>query len=197
MDALCSTEIESGMDSDTVEIRERALEIIRELSFAHGNVKLSSGQDSDFYFNMKPAMMDPEGANLLTELILERLADIDVDRIGGLEMGAVPLISPIASASHLTERPLPGFFIRKEVKEHGTMQRIEGNDLDGKKVAILDDVTTSGKSAMTAVEFVRKAGGEVVIVLSIVDRGEGAAELYSNENIAFGSIFKANEFLDS
>ncbi len=113
----------------------------------------------------------------------------------GLEMGAVPLIAPVAIKSRETGRPLMGFFVRKAPKDHGTKQRIEGLDIAGKIAVIVEDVTTTGGSAMQAVEQVRAAGGKVALVLSILDRGEGAAELYAAAGVPFKSLFRAEEFL--
>lgn len=180
--------------------RQRAFELIKAKSFGRRDIILASGQPSTFYFDMKPTMLSPEGANVLSELILARLSDENIDYVGGLVMGAVPLISTINQLSFLKGRPLPGFFVRQEVKTHGTMKKIEGvsdEDLNGKKVVILDDVTTSGKSAMIAVEAVKAAGATVAMVLSVVDRGEGAVDFYRNQNMQFHSLFTANEFLDS
>jgi orotate phosphoribosyltransferase len=92
-------------------------------------------------------------------------------------------------------RPLPGFFVRKAAKDHGTKQRIEGLDVQGRTAIILEDVTTTGGSAMQAVEVVKAAGGKVALVLSILDRGEGAAELYAAAGVPFKSLFRAEEFL--
>lgn len=181
-------------------VRQRAFEIIKARSFGRGDIKLSSGKASTFYFDMKPTMLSPEGAHVLSELILARLSGKGIDYIGGLEMGAVPLISTVNLLSHLKSEPLPGFFVRKEVKKHGTMKLIEGvpgDGLRGKKVVILDDVTTSGESAMIAVSAAQAEGAEVVMVLSIVDRGEGAVSFYKDKNIEFDSLFTAGEFLDS
>jgi orotate phosphoribosyltransferase len=180
--------------------RQRAFELIKAKSFGRREIILASGQPSTFYFDMKPTMLSPEGANVLSELILARLNDENIDYVGGLVMGAVPLISTINQLSFLKGRPLPGFFVRQEVKTHGTMKKIEGvsdEELNGKKVVILDDVTTSGKSAMIAVEAVKAAGATVVMVLSVVDRGEGAVDFYRNQNMRFDSLFTAKEFLDS
>jgi orotate phosphoribosyltransferase len=110
-------------------------------------------------------------------------------------MGAIPLIAPVAMQSFEAGRPLLGFFVRKAPKDHGTRQRIEGLDLTGKTAVILEDVTTTGGSAMQAVEEVRAAGGTVALVLSILDRGEGAAELYAAAGVPFKSLFSAEEFL--
>jgi orotate phosphoribosyltransferase len=178
--------------------RARVFSAINERSFGRKRITLASGKKSDFYFDMKPTMMYPEAAALLPELILEKLKDIEFDCIGGLEMGAVPLIAPVSIAAHQHGRDIPGFFVRQKVKDHGTKKRIEGGiELAGKKVVILDDVTTTGGSAMQAVEAVTEAGGEVVMVLSIVDREEGAVALYRERDIRFGSIFTAGEFLSA
>jgi orotate phosphoribosyltransferase len=140
-------------------------------------------------------MLHPEGAALLAELIVQELSAVEADCVGGLEMGAVPLIAPVAIKSREAGRPLLGFFVRKAPKDHGTRQRIEGLDVAGKTAIILEDVTTTGGSAMQAVEEVRKAGGQVALVLSILDRGEGAAELYAAAGVPFRSLFRAEEFL--
>ena len=113
-------------------------------------------------------------------------------------MGAVPLISTVSLLSHIKNEPLPGFFVRKEVGKHGTQKFVEGvpdGGLSGKKVVILEDVTTSGELAMIAVSAAQAAGAEVVMVLSIVDRGEGAVTVYKGRNIEFDSLFTASEFL--
>jgi orotate phosphoribosyltransferase len=173
--------------------RARAFEIIRDKSFQFGDFTLASGEKSNYYLDMKPAMFDPEGANLLARLVLHRISKLKVDYIGGLEMGAVPLISPI---SMLSGR-IPGFFVRKESKDHGTRKLIEAPDgaLQGKNVVILDDVTTAGGSAMQAVEAARGAGAKVILVLSIVDREQGAAELFQRAGIPFAFLFRAGEFI--
>src|SRR5690606_36667662 len=134
----------------------------------------------------------------LCELILDRLSDVEVDYIGGLEMGAVPLIGPLALMSGLKGRPIPGFFVRKTVKGHGTRQRIEGvTDLNGKRVVVVEDVTTTGGSAMSAIEALREAGAKIAMVISILDRQSGATELYREAGIPFTSLFVASEFLQA
>jgi len=184
-----------GQPRRTFEMRNTLFDLLNEHSFRRGRVVLASGRESDFYFDMKPTMLHPEGAGLLADLILEKLSDVNADCVGGLEMGAVPLIAPVAMKSVEAGRPLTGFFVRKTPKEHGTKKRIEGSPIGGKKVVILDDVTTTGGSAMEAVEIVQQAGATVVLVLSIVDRGEGAADLYAEAGIPFKSLFRAEEFL--
>jgi orotate phosphoribosyltransferase len=177
-------------------VRNRLAELIRERSFGRRKVVLASGRESDFYFDMKPTMFHPEGASLLAQMILARLSGLGVDYIGGLEMGAVPLIASVAALSHDQGKPLPGFFVRKAVKDHGTKKRIEAAEsLAGKRVAILEDVTTTGGSAIQAVDVARAAGAEVVLVLSIVDRLEGAKESFAHAGVPFASLFTADDFL--
>jgi orotate phosphoribosyltransferase len=185
------------MDQPTgsAELRNKLFMLLKQRAFRRGKVILASGRESDYYFDMKPAMLDPDGATLLAELILQELSGLQADCIGGLEMGAVPLIAPVAMRSPAFGRYLPGFFVRKTVKDHGTKKRIDGIDLAGKTVVILEDVTTTGESAMEAVRAVEEAGAKVSLVLSILDRGEGAAELYAEAGVPFKSLYRAEEFL--
>ena len=184
-------------DAATFERRNSLFMLLRERAFRRGRVVLASGKESDYYFDMKPAMLDPDGAELMAELILQEIQGVMADAVGGLEMGAVPLIAPVAMKSPAHGRYLPGFFVRKAVKDHGTQKRIDGNDIAGKSVVILEDVTTTGGSAMDAVKVVEDAGAKVALVISILDRGEGAAELYAKAGVPFKSLFKAEEFLDA
>jgi orotate phosphoribosyltransferase len=188
---------EARMDerNKTLEARGKLFALLKEKAFRRGRVVLASGRESDFYFDMKPAMLDPDGAALMAELIMQQLQGVTADCVGGLEMGAVPLIAPVAMRSVEFGRRLPGFFVRKAVKDHGTKKRVDGTDIAGKTVVILEDVTTTGASAMDAVKAVEEAGANVALVLSILDRGEGAAELYAKAGIPFKSLFRAEEFI--
>src|SRR5579871_3192531 len=146
--------------------RARLQRIIAHRSFGRGEVTLASGRKSDFYFNLKPTMLNPEGAALLAELTFDALKDGKYDYIGGLEMGAVPLAGAVAQISWLKGHPIAAFFVRKKPKEHGAKLAVEGlarnESLQGKRVVIVEDVTTTGESALKAVDAVRAAGGEVV-----------------------------------
>jgi orotate phosphoribosyltransferase len=179
--------------------RARLLEIIRRRSFGRGEVTLASGRKSDFYFNLKPTMMDPEGATLLAELTYEALKDEGFDYIGGLEMGAVPLAGAIAQISWIKGHPIAAFFVRKKPKEHGAKLAIEGltrdETLAGKRIVVVEDVTTTGGSAMKAVETLREAGANVSLVFTMVDREEGAAETFAAAGLPFRALYKAREFL--
>lgn len=183
----------------SADARKRLIGIITERSFGTGvEIKLASGRISNFYFNMKPTMLHPEGAALIGRLLSEMLAGERVDMVGGLEMGAVPVATAVAAMSAGTAKPLPAFFVRKAAKEHGTQALIEGlpkgQTLAGKRVAIVEDVTTTGGSALKAVAIVRAAGAEVVIVTTIVDRQEGAAEAFSAAGLAFKPLLTRGDF---
>ena len=179
--------------------RARLAEIIRKRSFGRGEITLASGRKSDFYFNLKPTMLDPEGASLLAELTFEALKDDALDYVGGLEMGAVPLAGAIAQLSWIKGHPIAAFFVRKKPKEHGARLAVEGlakgETLAGKRIVIVEDVTTTGGSAMIAVQAAKDAGADIAMVLSVVDRQDGAAEFYGHQGIRFEAVFTASEFL--
>lgn len=182
--------------------RNQLVEIIRLRSFHTGtDMKLASGRTSNFYFNMKPTMMYPAGAALIASLILDEIGPQSPDLIGGLEMGAVPLAAAVAAISHSENRPLAAFFVRKKIKEHGTQALIEGlgpqQTMQAKRVVIVEDVTTTGGSALKAVDIVRDAGGDVVLVVTVVDRLEGAKAAFDAANVPFAAILTANDFKTS
>lgn len=175
--------------------KERLQKIIAEKSFKKGHFVLASGLTSDHFFDLKTTMLDPEGANLAADLILEKLP-ADIDALGGLELGACPIVSAVCVKSYLAGRKLKTFYVRKEKKERGTKQQIEGCTLEkGNKVVIVDDVTTKGGAVIDAINAVRKEGCEVAMVLSIVDRLQGAQENLDKEGVALDSIFTRKDFL--
>ncbi|MFZ2108035.1 MAG: orotate phosphoribosyltransferase [Roseiarcus sp.] len=180
--------------------RNALFDIIYERSFGRGDITLSSGKKSDFYFDMKPSMLDAKGAHLMAKLLLAEVVEVGGDYVGGLEMGAVPITGAVCAYSHVVNAPINGFFVRKTAKEHGSKKRVEGfarnENLRDKKLVVIDDVTTSGASALLAVVACREAGADVLLVVSILDRGEGASETFAAENINFKSIFHASDFLN-
>ncbi len=186
---------------DRSSVRARAFALIQERSFLRGNFVLASGKSSQYFLDMKPTMFDPEGSYVLAELLLDQLSDMKVDYVGGLAMGAVPLISTLTMLSHQRGKPISGFFVRKEVKDHGTKKLVDGlkkdESLRGKTVVIVDDVTTTGGSSMIAVDAVEELGGKVILGLSVVDREQGATETYGKRNIPFKAVFSASDFLKS
>lgn len=183
--------------TDQAGAKQRLSEIIAEKSFFRGHIVLASGQESDHYFDMKPSMLDPEGAELLADLILAELLPFNPDIVGGIEMGAVPLITPVSIAARRQGRTIPGFFVRKQPKDHGTKKIVEGiADVSGKTVAIVEDVTTTGGSAMKAVNALKEAGAKIAVVATIVDREGGAEAVYKDAGIPFISLFKSSFFLN-
>ena len=179
--------------------RERLIEIIRRRSFREkGAFKLASGRMSTIYFNLKPTMLDPDGARLIGAALAEKTVALGGDLVGGLEMGAVPLVAAAAAMSAVAGRPVGAIFVRKAAKEHGTQSLVEGlaegESLAGKRVVVVEDVTTTGGSALKAVAALRAAGGTVEHVVTVVDREEGATEAFAAEGIALHALFKKSEF---
>lgn len=175
--------------------KERLLEIIKEKSLLKGRFKLASGAMSDYYLDMKPTTLNPEGAALVAEIVFSMLSDDDdVDFIGGLELGAVPIVSAVCARSW-PERPINGFVVRKEKKGHGTDKKIDGNFRDGTTVILFDDVTTKGGSVLQAVEAVRLRGAKVKKIITLVDRLEGAKQNLQKEGIPLVSIFDSHDLL--
>ena len=178
--------------------KSRLIAIVRARSVTTGTVfKLASGRSSDFYCNLKPTMLHPEGAHLIGTLIAAALDGAGAELVGGLEMGAVPIATAVAVASRARGTPLPAFFVRKQAKEHGTQSLIEGlprgETLAGRRVAILEDVTTTGGSSMKAIAAVQAEGATVVRVITVVDRQEGAVEAFAAAGVPFSWLLRAAE----
>jgi len=155
---------------------------------------LTSGTQTRFYFDMKGTVFDPEGASLIADLILEALASDEVDAIGGLELGAVPIAACVSQRSFQVGRPLRAFFVRKQAKQHGTMRHVEGPLEPGMRVVVVEDVTTTGGSALKAVEAVRSFGCSVDRVITLVDRLEGATEAFAVQSIELIALLTASDF---
>lgn len=173
---------------------ERLRQIIVEKSLITGRTfTLASGRTSSFFVNLKQTMLDPEGANLLADLILDVMETHGIRNIGGLEMGAVPLVAAVCTKSF--ERfPVNAFFVRKGVKDHGAAQLIDGHLEEGGEVLIIDDVVTTGGSAIQAAEAVRARGCHVSKVLAIVDREEGGRANLSDHGFELISLLGRRDF---
>jgi orotate phosphoribosyltransferase len=180
--------------SELADKKRQLLEIIRRRSLLQNrDFTLSSGRSSNYFFDMKRTMFDPQAAPLVSDLLFERIRSEMVDCIGGLETGAIPIVALLCARSW-PEKPLRGFFVRKETKGHGTDQRIEGLLDAGARVVVLEDVTTTGASAMQVVGAAQARGGTIVKVISVVDRLEGAAANFREAGIAFDSLFTWRDF---
>jgi orotate phosphoribosyltransferase len=163
----------------TDEMKKRLGEIILERSFKYSDDQpftLASGRKSNFYFNCKPTTLDPEGMNLIGAIIFDILKDTGITAAGGLTLGADPIANALAVISYQKGKPIKSFIVRKDVKNHGTKSAIEGNVKPGEKVAIIDDVITTGGSTITAIEQARKEGLNVELVITLIDREEGGKE---------------------
>lgn len=174
--------------------RERLCDHLRKLAMVSGReMRLASGRTSDIYFDMKMAMFDPEAINLIAESILREVKARHARQVGGLEMGAVPVVSAVVCKS-FPSYPVRGFFVRKMVKEHGTQKRIEGCFDPGEATILLDDVTTTGGSVLKAVEAVRGEGARVQHVVTVVDREEGARDALAAAGVELIALYTKSDF---
>jgi orotate phosphoribosyltransferase len=157
------------------EMKARLLEIVLEKSFQYAEepiFKLVSGGVSNFYFNCKPTMLDPEGKELIGRLIFAKIRHLDISGIGGLELGSVPISSAVSLISQVEGKPIKEFIVRKEKKAYGVPAKVEGDFAKGERVVVVDDVITTGGSTIKAIEAVDDLGLEVAKVVVLVDREE-------------------------
>ena len=181
------------------ELRKRLARLLLEKSYREGDFTLTSGKKSEYYFDCKQTALHSEGSWLLGRLFLEFLKNFDIAGVGGMTLGADPLVSAVTVLSHEAGRPLPGFIVRKQSKGHGTDQYLEGlaNFAPGAKVAMLEDVVTTGGTLLKAIGRVRDAGFDVVAVLCVLDRQEGGREALAEAGYELVSIFTRKELLEA
>jgi len=180
--------------SDLADKKQKLRAIIsRESLLRDRKFRLTSGRPSNFFFDLKRTMLDPEGASLLADLLFDRIRGEQVDCVGGMETGAIPIVATLCMRSW-PEKPIKGFFIRKEAKGHGTDQLVDGLLESGSRVILVEDVTTTGGSAMRAVDQVRGAQCTVIKVISVVDRLEGAEDNFRRSGIRFEALFDRRDF---
>ncbi len=156
--------------------------LVGELAVVHGRVILSSGREADYYVDLRRATLHHQAAPLIGTLLRQLTADWDFDAVGGLTLGA----DPVATAMlHANGRPLDAFVVRKQAKAHGMQRQVEGPDVQGRRVLVVEDTTTTGNSPMTAVAALRDAGAEVVGVATIVDRQTGADDVFARAGLNY------------
>jgi orotate phosphoribosyltransferase len=173
--------------------RERLLELLQEKSLEVRPVTLSSGKTSDYYLDCKRVTLSPEGAYLTAKLMLDMIRP-DVSAVGGLTLGADPIVSSISVLSHIQGRGLAGLIVRKEPKKHGTMNYVEGPHLEtGARVAVVEDVVTSGASLQRAIDRIAAAGYQPVQALTILDRQEGGRDAIESRGFALQAIFTRDD----
>ncbi|NQT87507.1 orotate phosphoribosyltransferase [bacterium] len=172
---------------------ERLKQIVLDEGVKIGKVRLASGAIADYYIDCRSVTTHPEGAYRIAEIILDMIADDDVDALGGPTLGADPIVGAVCYASHCRNRPLPGFIVRKEAKGHGMQKMIEGHMPEGAKVVVVEDVLTSGGSVLKAVRAIEEAGGTVVRIVGIVDRQAGASTLFRKAGYELSTIFTKDD----
>ncbi len=183
------------MNDKKPQLKAELLKLVRGV-VRRGKVTLSSGAVSDFYVDLRLLTLNPHGAYLVANLFQALLAQTDYDAIGGLTMGADPIVGAFCYHAYLKQQPINGFIIRKSAKEHGTRKSIEGPTIAaGSRVVIVDDVVTSGASIATAYQAVSDCGAKVVKALAVVDREEGAAERVRQLGIDYAAILTRSEIL--
>jgi orotate phosphoribosyltransferase len=183
----------SAASADLTNLRQTLLDLFCQLAYKEGDFVLSSGKRSSYYINGKEVTLHPEGALAIGRLLLS-LVPQDTEAVAGLTLGADPIVTAVSVVSAYENRPIPALIIRKEAKGHGTRAYIEGPSLpEGAKVVVLEDVVTTGQSAMKAVERLRAAGYTVDRVISLVDRQQGGAEFYQSVGLKFEAVFAIEE----
>lgn len=173
------------------------VQLLASRSAKRGEFTLASGRSSTLYIDARLTTMSPEGLTLIGRLGLSALhsSNWNVQSIGGLTLGADPVAYAIAYASAATASPVRAFTVRKEVKSHGTGQLIEGPFSPGDRVAVIEDVITTGSSALRAVKAITKAGGKVTGVLAVVDREEGGREALETSGLEVIALTRASEII--
>ena len=156
--------------------RDALIDAVNRLAVVREHVVLSSGREADFYVDMRRVTLDGEAAPIVGRVMRALTGDLTYDAVGGLTLGADPVAGAMLHAAAAAGRRVDAFVVRKETKQHGLHRRIEGADVAGRRVLVVEDTSTTGGSALTAVEALREAGAEVVAVAVVVDRGTGAAE---------------------
>jgi orotate phosphoribosyltransferase len=176
-------------------LRSRLLAILRRDAYARKDVILSSGKPSTYYIDCRQVTLAAEGAFLTAKLVLEALADSRVQAIGGLTLGADPIVAAVAALSFADHQPLQAFIVRKEAKQHGRRRSIEGPALPpGARVAVVDDVATTGGSILKAIQRVREeTDWQISRVLCLVDRQEGAREMLADAGYDLLALFSGDE----
>jgi orotate phosphoribosyltransferase len=165
--------------------RDQLVEQIRQLAVVHGQVTLASGRLADYYVDLRRVTLDGVAAPLVGRVMLDLVADWDFEAVGGLTLGADPVATAMLHTAAAAGRRLDAFVVRKEGKAHGLQRRIEGADVEGRRVLAVEDTSTTGGSVLTAVEALREAGAEVVGVAVIVDRGTEARQRIEDAGLPY------------
>ncbi|MDO5735281.1 MAG: orotate phosphoribosyltransferase [Propionibacteriaceae bacterium] len=165
--------------------KDALIQHVKDLAIVRGRVTLASGKEADYYVDMRRVTLDGAASPVVGRVMNELTADLDFDAVGGLTLGADPVATAMLHARAAMGERLDVFVVRKSAKGHGLQRRIEGTEVAGRRVLVVEDTSTTGGSALTAVEAVREAGGEVVAVAVVVDRDTGSAERVSEAGLEY------------
>ena len=175
--------------------REMLRKMLLERSMRFGEFVLSSGATSNYYVDVRKTSLHPEGLRLISRLIYDAIEADNVTAVGGLTLGSDPLVAGVMLHSAERGKPLDGFLVRRTTKDHGLRGQVEGNLAGHTRVAILDDVVTSGESALIAAEAAESYRAKVVRMIGVVDRDQGAAQIFQQRGYPFTSLFSIAELL--
>jgi orotate phosphoribosyltransferase len=173
--------------------RAALLDLIKAEAVFHGDFTLSSGKHATYYVDMRKLTLDHRAAPAIGRIMLDLISDLDVVAVGGLTLGADPIANAVLHASVSAGRPVDAFVVRKEPKDHGRGRQIEGADVAGRRVVVLEDTSTTGQSALKAVEVLRREGAEVVAVAVIVDRKTGAQQAIEDAGLEWLAAFDLDD----
>jgi orotate phosphoribosyltransferase len=174
--------------------RQKLIALIKDEAVFHGDFTLSSGKKATYYVDMRKLTLDHRAAPAIGRIMADLVGDIDgVVAVGGLTLGADPIANAVMHATASSDQPLDAFVVRKEPKDHGRGRQIEGAEVEGKRVVVLEDTSTTGQSALKAVEALRKAGAEIAAVAVIVDRLTGAQAAIEAEGLEWRAAFDLDD----
>ena len=185
--------VRHGAEDLVLDSRTRLLELFKSRAVFFGQFTLASGKQSTYYINSKKAIFNAEAAWLLGDVLFQMTRELNIQAIGGLEVGAIPLATAAAMRYHEEGRSIEGFYVRKQAKGHGSKEMVEGIVRPGDRVAMVDDVLTTGGSVLLAIQEVERLGAEIAAVICIVDRLEGAREALTPRYL-YMPIFTIRDF---
>lgn len=173
--------------------RDALLSLVRSQAVVHGRVTLSSGREADYYVDLRRTTLSGEAAPLVGRVMLELTADLEYDAVGGLTLGADPIATAMLHAAAAQGRQLDAFVVRKAVKAHGMQRQVEGPEITGRRVLVVEDTTTTGASPLAALAAVRAAGATAVAVATIADRDTGAGAIIEAEGVPYRFVYSLQD----
>lgn len=173
--------------------RKRLIELVHRDALQFGDFTLASGKKASYYLDCRKLTLNGEAANVIAAGILEAISDDLPDAVGGMAIGADPITAAVITCSWQQNKPLKGFIVRKEAKEHGTGRQVEGPIKPGQRAVMMEDVVTTGGSSLRAIEHAREFGLEVDRIIAIVDRGENSTEIFNNVGVEFISLLHVSD----